>query len=257
MEAPIVSANEGEKTFPNLDLAQLIYEYENGALDKKGAVLDIVKENNMADTYTQVCTQFDWEFDQSLEETMTKTNEETLAKLEAAEVEAAENAGDMEVQDARLAKARHFSQTGQWELAVTAYKALINGKKVSGGKKIDATFEIIRIALWNNDTAKLKSAIADAKVLVETGGDWDRRNRLKTYEALYLIMSRDIRGASTLLLECVATFTATELFSYERFMFYAMITAIMALSRTQMRTKVVKNPQVGGILSEVQGVEPS
>jgi 26S proteasome regulatory subunit N7 len=84
---------------------------------------------------------------------------------------------------------------------------------------------------------------------VEVGGDWDRRNRLKTYEALYLIISRDIRGAAKLLLDCVATFTAVELFSYERFMFYAVVTAIMSLSRTDMKSKIVKNPQVQPFLS--------
>ena len=90
---------------------------------------------------------------------------------------------------------------------------------------------------------------------MEAGGDWDRRNRLKTYEALYLIISRDIRGAAKLLLDCVATFTAVELFSYERFMFYAVVTAIMSLSRTDMKSKIVKNPQVQPLSLSVPQVD--
>lgn len=46
--------------------------------------------------------------------------------------------------------------------------------------------------------------------------------RLKVYEALYLVSARDIKGAAALLLQCVATFTCTELCSYQEFIFYAV-----------------------------------
>jgi 26S proteasome subunit RPN7 len=42
------------------------------------------------------------------------------------------------------------------------------------------------------------------------------------YEAFYLITVRDITGAAALLLDCVATFTCTELCTYEQFIFYAV-----------------------------------
>lgn len=43
------------------------------------------------------------------------------------------------------------------------------------------------------DTALLKDLVAEAKRLNDLGGDWDRRNRLKVYEAYYLLTVRDLK----------------------------------------------------------------
>ena len=105
------------------------------------------------------------------------------------------------------------------------------------------------------DTVKLKTLLADAKRLIDAGGDWDRRNRLKVYEALYLIMMRDIRGASALLLECIATFTCVELCTYKQFMFYALVTSVMCLPRIDIKKKVVDNPHVISVIRDLPNVQ--
>lgn len=48
------------------------------------------------------------------------------------------------------------------------------------------------------------------------GGDWDRRNRLKVYEAMSLITARNLKKAAELLLDCIATFTCVELTGYNQ-----------------------------------------
>jgi 26S proteasome regulatory subunit N7 len=48
------------------------------------------------------------------------------------------------------------------------------------------------------------------------GGDWDRRNRLKVYEAIFLMVGRNLKKAAELLLDCIATFTCVELTSYKQ-----------------------------------------
>lgn len=109
------------------------------------------------------------------------------------------------------------------------------------------------------DTALLKDLVAEAKKLNDIGGDWDRRNRLKVYEAYYLLTVRDLKGVSTLscaqeasssstncvsfqaskiLLDCVATFTCVELCTYKQFMFYTLLTSLIALDRNSLRKKV-------------------
>ena len=35
--------------------------------------------------------------------------------------------------------------------------------------------------------------VAKAKKMIDDGGDWDRRNRLKVYEGLYLLTIRDFK----------------------------------------------------------------
>ncbi len=57
------------------------------------------------------------------------------------------------------------------------------------------------------------------------GGDWDRKNRLRAYEAVYKMSVREFRAAAELFLDAVDTFTSTELISYELLVFYTVVCA--------------------------------
>ena len=57
---------------------------------------------------------------------------------------------------------------------------------------------------WHN----VKQHIEKAKKLCEEGGDWERKNRLKVYEALFCMVTRDFKQAGELFLESTATFGA-------------------------------------------------
>lgn len=74
--------------------------------------------------------------------------------------------------------------------------------------------------------------------LIDEGGDWDRRNRLKVYEGCYFLMARDFKKASKLFQESVATFTATELMSYNKMIFYCILTNVMYTDRVTLKKKV-------------------
>ncbi|CAE7577529.1 RPN7, partial [Symbiodinium microadriaticum] len=156
----------------------------------------------------------------------------------------------MEVLDALFAKARLFAAIGDCDKAFAAYDDILAQKKISSGKKIDATLEKTRVAFFAMDKAKIKMLLGDAKKLIDAGGDWDRRNRLKVYEAYYLVSTREIRKAAEILLECVATFSCVELCSYDEFMSLTVITNIINLPRAQLRAKLVKNPQVISAMRE-------
>jgi 26S proteasome regulatory subunit N7 len=54
--------------------------------------------------------------------------------------------------------------------------------------------------------------------------------------------------AAPLLIESIATFTCTEVCSYETFMLYAVCASVLALGRAQLKKEVVKNPQVIAVL---------
>jgi 26S proteasome regulatory subunit N7 len=60
----------------------------------------------------------------------------------------------------------------------------------------------------------VKKNIDRAKALVDSGGDWDRRNRLKAYQGLHLLTTRSYNLAAPLLLDSLSTFTSYELCSY-------------------------------------------
>jgi len=162
-----------------------------------------------------------------------------------------ERAGDMEILDAMFEKARLYSSIGDFPASLNTYDEIISKEKTGTNRKIDAWMSKSRIALFEVNMGTLKEYIAESKRLVELGGDWDRRNRLKVYEALYLIIRRDIHAAAALLLDCVATFSCNELCSYKTFIFYTIITNIMSLPRSDLEKKVVRNPQITSVMRDL------
>ena len=58
------------------------------------------------------------------------------------------------------------------------------------------------------DWHAVKQQIDKAKKLCDEGGDWERKNRLKVYEALFLMVTRDFKKAGELFLDSTATFGA-------------------------------------------------
>merc|ERR1712157_625523 len=75
------------------------------------------------------------------------------------------------------------------------------------------------------------------KELVEASGDWDRRNRLKVYEAIHLSQCREFEKAAKLFLDAVPTFTSMELISYEKLVEYAVITCILSVNRKSLKKR--------------------
>lgn len=74
--------------------------------------------------------------------------------------------------------------------------------------------------------------------LVEEGGDWDRRNRLKAYEGTYLMSIRDFKAAANLFLDTLSTFTSTELMEYKEFVKYAVLMSLISLKRVDIKKRV-------------------
>jgi 26S proteasome regulatory subunit N7 len=75
--------------------------------------------------------------------------------------------------------------------------------------------------------------------LIDEGGDWDRRNRLKVYEGVYRVSVRDFKAGATLLLDALATFTSTELVTYKDFIKFTVLAAAIALPRSDIQKKVI------------------
>eukprot|EP00112_Aurelia_sp_Birch-Aquarium-sp1_P012250 Seg2574.7 transcript_id=Seg2574.7/GoldUCD/mRNA.D3Y31 product="26S proteasome non-ATPase regulatory subunit 6" protein_id=Seg2574.7/GoldUCD/D3Y31 len=80
--------------------------------------------------------------------------------------------------------------------------------------------------------------------LIEEGGDWDRRNRLKVYQGYYAMTIRDFKTAAATFLESISTFTSYELMEYKTFVVYTIIVSMIALERTELRKKVVQGAEI-------------
>ena len=86
-----------------------------------------------------------------------------------------------------------------------------------------------------------------AGILIESGGDWDRRNRLKAYQGLHLLTIRAHGLAAPLLLDSLSTFTSTELCPYSSLVVYATLAGSVALPRRDFKSRVVDAPEIRAI----------
>ena len=94
----------------------------------------------------------------------------------------------------------------------------------------------------------MKKNVARANTLVESGGDWDRRNRLKAYQGLHLLTIRAHNLAAPLLLDSLSTFTSYELCSYSSLIVYALLAGTVSLKRVDFKAKVVDAPEIKAVV---------
>ena len=135
------------------------------------------------------------------------------------------------------------------EKAAAAYESQFE-KTGPLGTKIDLVLAIIRLGMFFNDRIGVKKSIDRAKTLVDSGGDWDRRNRLKAYQGLYLLTIRSYNLAAPLLLDSLSTFTSYELCSYSSLVVYSVLAGSISLKRVDFKSKVVDAPEIRAILGD-------
>lgn len=61
-------------------------------------------------------------------------------------------------------------------------------KSISTSKKMDIVFSLMRLQMKvRKDIDATKECVARCHLLLKEGGDWERKNKLKVYEGLYLL----------------------------------------------------------------------
>jgi len=178
-------------------------------------------------------------------------NTKTMEELEAKVIDSRENAGEMEVLSDRFDVARFAAKSLTKNVTYDSYQKVMDLPKLSSGKVIDSLMECSRVSSFYGDSKKNKELIEKAVKLAEDGGDWDRRNRLKVYNALSKILARDTKGAATLLIDCISTFSCNELCSYTDFVLYAVICNVLHLPRTDLKTKIIDGPDVRSTVADL------
>jgi 26S proteasome regulatory subunit N7 len=69
-----------------------------------------------------------------------------------------------------------------------------------------------------------------------------------------LLQHRDTVSAGPLLLDCIATFSCTEMCSYKDFCVYAILTNILHLPRPLLQEKIINGPEIRGVANEIPDV---
>lgn len=188
--------------------------------------------------------------DKSLLKRLEAKNKEELQKLDEKQKEVEENEGEMEINGVLRQRAVYYARIGDKEKALEAHDLAVS-KGAGLGSKLDLTLTKVRIGLFFGDTDVVNASIAEAKKLVEEGGDWERRNRLKVYEGLHLLSIRDFKAGGQLFLDALSTFTATELIDYNDFITLTVLANALVLKRTDLKKKIIDSPEVLQVIDEI------
>ena len=134
--------------------------------------------------------------------------------------------------------------------AIEKFKETIS-KTQSFNTKVDALFEICHIGLLEKDLDILKEYLQKIKDLLKEGGDWEKKNRLKVYEGLYLLFIRNFKDAGKNFLEALMTFTSYELFDFKTFVFYTAVINIISVDRKTLKEKIIDNSDVLSCINDI------
>ncbi|PPQ84989.1 hypothetical protein CVT25_010521 [Psilocybe cyanescens] len=244
-------ADEVVLPIPNLTLPEKLFILSSPSLahlhdEARTALLEGLK----ADRNITSSPSSPLPLDKALLAEMEAANAAELQKLDERLAEAEKQEGESEISDALKARANYLTRIGDKDKSLAAQQLAL--KKTPGlGSRIDITLTIVRIGFFFNDNKIITSNMADAEKLIDEGGDWDRRNRLKVYQGLHLISTRQFPRGAELLLDALSTFTASELMSFNDFVALTVIAGALHLGRVDLDKRLIKAPEVNQVLPDL------
>lgn len=253
----------GVPRVPDYNLAQEIYVLKTPALASRheGALkrlMEEIKKQQLAPLYHYLHTEglpnaIPW--DEQLYESMKKANEEEVARLEGKIKEAEDDEEELAIVENWVKLGEYYAKIADRERAIRTLRKAYE-LTASSGVKIDICLTIIRIGFFYDDKPFIGQELEAVKLLIDRGGDWERRNRYKTYNGLYLMSTRNFSEAAELLIDSLSTFTSTEIATYEEIAQYAVLCGAISLDRVDLKRKVIDSPEVLSLLPTTPELEP-
>lgn len=251
-------AEPSVRRVPNYEISEraFVLKQPNVEINKDQVVqsiLEIIKNEEMAPYYKYLCEEYlpsgTLQLDQTLYAELARKNEEKVTSLKEKLAKVEENdEGELEQAQCWIELGEYYAQIGDRANALnTLEKAL--GKAISTGAKIDIMFTITRLGFFFNDQLFVMEKLDQINVMIEKGGDWERRNRFKTYKGIHCLAKRDFKEAANLLVDSLATFTSVELTSYENIATYASVAGLFTLERTELKSKVIDSPELLSLMN--------
>jgi 26S proteasome regulatory subunit N7 len=186
-------------------------------------------------------------------EELSSETPEPLQKLYLKLKEAEQNFSDLDMRDAYIEIGDFFMEAGLHDRSLNNY-SLAYEKAATTDAKLDITLKVMLVAFRAKDRKMLKKQVEQANILFEDGGDWEKKNRFKAYEAVYFMMMRDFKQSANNFLDILATFTSTELISFTTFVKYTILMSIVSLDRATISKKIVNSPEVLSVINEIPAV---
>ena len=253
--------DQSQEKLPDFDISRALFilQASNDVVDPQErasvsqSLLSMIMNGSQTDNYRVFCSKSNATVDAATEKKLEEANAAELAQLEAEITRNQEGFGDVEVKNALLAKANFFIRIGRKQEAIDTLEAAYK-KTVGAGMKIDNLLTQARIGFFFSDTKLVRSCIEKAEVELEKGGDWERKNRLHVYRGVLHLTIREFKTAAEYFIKTLATFTSTELLSFKEFVFYTVLTSMVAMDRSTVKTKVLNSPEVLSVIHEVNGL---
>lgn len=245
---------------PNFELSQKVFlaqKQESSDLIKE--IVSTIQDDSMSSYYHYLYYDLKLpglEWDQSLYDELVKTNSTKIEELKQ-EIERLQKEDESEIDILKK-----WTELGQLYATIgdkeNAESTLLKTVELapSTGSKIDLFLTISRVGFFYNDLIFTKKYLDKSNELIEKGGDWERRNRYKTYNGIYLMSIRNFKEASKLLADSLSTFTSTELTTYEDVAKYALITSSIVFSRSDLKSKLLESPEILSINSNGDDLLP-
>ncbi|KAH1011379.1 hypothetical protein HUJ04_000764 [Dendroctonus ponderosae] len=232
---------------PDLEIAQLEFwlrlpEFLDDE-SKRNKLLECITKNNMAPYYQHVCSTLNWTVNTTLLNEMRDANSKALQSFEDEIEYACIHSGAIDIKQAYLNKANYLSKIGDKENTIkTLSQAYAN--TVDFGSKLDNVFHCIRIGLFFSDLPLIRSNLLRCEDLIEEGADWHHRNCFRIYQGLHAIATRDFSTSCELFTSSIETFVCTEVISFDQFIKYTVLSAMIILNRSDLKKKIISNPDV-------------
>lgn len=216
-----------------------------------------IEKDQMAPFYkhlSQVKKYFN--FDQSVYDNLVSQNETEIAKLKENIKNLEENdEGAMELANGWFELGTYYTRIGDFENAEKILLTDAMDVAISLGAKIDLLFMFVRLAFFYDNQLIVKEKLVEIGNLIEKGGDWERRNRYKTYLGIHCLTIRDFKKSAELLVDSLATFTSTELTSYENIAMYATVAGLYSLDRIDLKNKIIDSPELLSIMNSTPALQ--
>ncbi|KAH8581840.1 proteasome regulatory subunit Rpn7 26S proteasome subunit 6 [Cryptosporidium sp. chipmunk genotype I] len=237
------------QTVPDLKLSENIYLLDSKYCKSeekesiKNEILSCVKKNNMAPLFKILSKDIRMmDHDEKFLNILIENNNSELNEINEKIEDAKENYGDLEVRNCQYKKLVFYSRIGSKEKSLQELEIAI--EKTVGGFKLELLFLGIRIGFFWNDLNLIGKYIKRAEDLFKITSDWERKNRFKVYKALFCLITRNFSAASELFLDSLTTFTAVELISFDRLIFYTIVSSIISIDRRTVKSKLLTSPDI-------------
>lgn len=229
---------------------------EEERLKHQQYILELIEKDEMAPYLHYLVSQNLIQQNDSLYSTLLEKNRIRIKELKDKINELESNdEGAMELANGWVELGSYYTKIGDFDNATSILGGKAFDHAISLGAKIDILFMIVRLGFFYDNQQFIKEKLNDIHTLIEKGGDWERRNRFKTYMGIHSLAIRDFKKSADLLVDSLATFTSTELTSYENIATYASVAGLFALERTDLKLKIIDSPELLSIMTNTPALQ--